>query len=131
MGILRRHRRVPGWLAVLALLSNLLTMALLAPAAAAGARAHVDEILGPLVLCTADGAKTAVPDGGGSGGRTPSDHCRACLTVAPYALAVAIVLTAIDFPKPPAARPAVLQSRSPAAHLARGGIRSRAPPLPA
>lgn len=125
MGLLRRHRRVPGWLAIFALLSNVLAMALLAPAAAAPL---VDDILGPLVICTADGAKTSLPHDGGSGGQTPSNHCPACLTVAPYALAVAIVLTAIVFPQPHAAKPTRLQSRSPAVQLALGGVRSRAPP---
>jgi Protein of unknown function (DUF2946) len=121
----RRHKRVLGWLAIIALLSNVLTAGLLAPSMAA---APVDDVLGPLVICTADGAKM-VPGNGGSGRHAPSDHCPDCVTVKPFAFAVAVVETAIAFPPQSVARPARVESRSPAVHVSLGGIRSRAPPL--
>jgi hypothetical protein len=125
---LRRHRRGLGWFAAIALLGNMLVAALLVPSMAA---ALVDDVLGPMVICTADGAKGAPEGGSGSGGHTPSNHCPACVTVAQFALAVATILTAIAFPLPPAARPIRLPSHSLALHLSLGGIHSRAPPLSA
>ena len=125
---LRRHKRVLGWLAAIALLGNMLVAALLVPSMAT---ALVDDVLGPIVICTADGAKGAPEGGSGSGGHAPSNHCPACVTVAQFALVVAIVLTAVVFPLLPAARPARLQACSLALHLSLGGIRSRAPPLSA
>ena len=97
----------------------------LAPATTASL---LDDVLGPLVICTADGAQAA-PGHGGSGGHAPANHCPACVTVAQFVLAVAIILTAIAFSLPPAARPTRLQLRSPAVHVSLGGVRSRAPPL--
>jgi hypothetical protein len=121
----RRHRRVLSWIAIVALLSNVLAAGSLVPSMAASL---VDDVLGPFVICTADGAKTA-PGNGGSGRHAPSDHCPACLTVKQFVLAVALALTAIAFPLPLVARPVRLQSRSPAVHVSLGAVRSRAPPL--
>jgi len=121
----RRHKRVLGWIAIVALVSNVLAAGLFAPSIAASS---VDDLLGPLVICTADGAKVA-PGNGGSGRHAPSDHCPDCVTVKPFAFAVALAETAIAFPPQPAARLARLPSRSPAVHVSLGGIRSRAPPL--
>ena len=121
----RRHKRAWAWLAIIALLSN--ALATLSPAPLPGA-SLVDDVLGPLVICTADGAKEN-PDHGGSGRHAPSDHCPACVPVKPLVLAVAVILTGFDFPPSPPSRPARLQSRSPAIHVSLGGVRSRAPPL--
>ena len=121
----RRHKRVLGWIAIVALVSNVLAAGLLAPSIAAS---PVDDLLGPLVICTADGAKM-VPGNGGSRRHNPSDHCPDCVTVKPFAFAAALADTAIAFPLQPAARLVRLPSRSPAVHVSLGGIRSRAPPL--
>jgi hypothetical protein len=117
---------VLSWLAAIALLGNALAMTVLVPSTAV---ALLDDILGPVVLCTADGAKT-VP-GGGSGGHAPSQHCPACVTTAQFVFAVVLVLSAIAFPVLSTQRPAPLQSCASALHLGRGGIRPRAPPLSA
>jgi hypothetical protein len=114
-----------GWLAAVALLSNMLAMAFLAPSTAV---ALVDDALGPVIICTADGAKTAPGEGGG---HSSSQHCPACTLLAPFAHAVAIAVTAANFPPPLSARPALQLPPSPAVHLSLGGIRSRAPPLSA
>ena len=89
----RRHKRILGWIAIIALLSNVLASPSLVPSMAASL---VDDVLGPLVICTADGAQAA-PGHGGSGGHAPANHCPACVTVAQFVLAVAIILTAIAF----------------------------------
>jgi hypothetical protein len=115
---------VLSWLAAIALLGNALAMAFLVPVTAV---ALVDDILGPIVLCTADGAKT-VP-GHGSGGNAPSNHCPACVTTAQFVLAVVLVVSPVAFPALSAQGPLPRQPRALALHLGRGGIRPRAPPL--
>jgi hypothetical protein len=128
MGRLRRHKPVLSWFAAIALLGNALAMAFLVPVTAA---ALVDDILGPVVLCTADGAKTVPGGGSGSGGHAPSNHCPACVTTAQFVLAVILVLSAVAFPLLSTQGPLLRQARALALHLGRGGIRPRAPPLSA
>jgi hypothetical protein len=125
MGRLRRQKRVVSWLATIALLSNMLAMAFLAPSTTV---AFVDDALGPMIICTADGAKTAPGEGGG---HPHSQHCPACTLLAPFALAVAFAAAPAIFPPPPSSRLAILQSSARAVHLSLGGNRSRAPPLSA
>jgi hypothetical protein len=131
----RRERpRVMGWLGIVAVLGNLLASVLcMAPVKAV---APVDDLIGPLVLCTEHGMQV-VPGNdapGGSGGEGQGDgkssHCTACTLLAGLALLVAFVFAAIAFP----ARvviPFKSAARTLADHLSLGGIRSRAPPLPA
>jgi hypothetical protein len=113
---------------VLALLANVLAGAVYAPAKILPL---LDDLLGPLVICTAEGAKTAPAGGGGSDPHGAAQHCTACVLVAQVALAVAIIQTAIVFPTPVAVRLAPLELRAPARYLSLGGIGSRAPPLSA
>jgi len=134
----RRERpRVMSWLGVVAVLGNLLASALcMAPAKAV---ASVDDLLGPLVLCTEHGLQVVpgndAPGGSGGdqrdgGGDGKSSHCTACTLLVGLALLVALVFAAIAFP----ARlvlPFRSSARTLADHLSLGGIRSRAPPLPA
>ena len=121
-----------GWLGIVAILSNLLASVLcMAPAKAV---APVDDLIGPLVLCTEHGPQ-AVPGndapggtGGGDQGDGKSSHCTACTLLAGLALLTAFVFAAIAFP----ARvflPFKSSARTLADHLSLGGIRSRAPPL--
>jgi DUF2946 family protein len=132
----RRERpRVMGWLGIIAVLGNLLASVLcMAPAKAV---APVDDLIGQLVLCTEHGPQT-VPGNdtpGGSGGERQGDdskssHCTACTLLAGVALLTAFLFAAIAFP----ARvllPFRSAARTLADHLSLGGIRSRAPPLPA
>jgi hypothetical protein len=130
----RGHRRVMGWLGVVAVLGNLLAgVVCMMPAKAAGL---VDDILGPLVMCTEHGPQT-VPDStanpGGNGKGQPdakSSHCTACTLLAGLALAVALVFALLAFPER-IFRAFASRARTLADHLSLGGIRSRAPPLPA
>ena len=101
--------------------------------APARAVAAVDDILGPLVLCTEHGPQ-AVPgnDVSGSGQNKrdgKSGHCSACALLAGLALAFVLLVAPIAFPEP-IFRPFPSRARTLADHLGLGGVRSRAPPLP-
>jgi hypothetical protein len=119
-----------GWLGIVAVLGNLLTSVLcMAPA---GAVAPVDDLIGPLVLCTEHGPQTVpdtgAPGGGGDQGDGKSSHCTACTLLAGLALLAAFAYAAIAFPAR-VVLPVKSSARTLADHLALGGIRSRAPPL--
>jgi hypothetical protein len=122
----RRHKFGLGILGVIAILSNVLAGALCHMPKAAGL---VDDILGPLVICTADGA-SAVPHGGS--GPEPdkrADQCATCTLLAGFALLVTLVFAAVAFPAWSVAYRLRTGVRTLADHLSLGGIRSRAPPL--
>jgi hypothetical protein len=126
MRALRRQKRLLSWLAGLALLGNVLAMAFIVrPVTVASV---LDDVLGPVILCTADGAKALAPGGPGPLGHAPGGHCPACVSLAQFALAVAVVLTALAFPLLPAPAPAPVWRRPPALRLRLGGISARAPP---
>jgi hypothetical protein len=137
MRSLREHKRVTGWLGIVAVLGNLLASVLcMAPAKAL---APVDDLLGPLVLCTEHGPQpipgaapgTAVPSNGGQDQHDgKSSHCTACTLLAGLAMAIALVFARVAFPAR-IFRPFPASARTLADHLSLGGIRSRAPPLPA
>jgi hypothetical protein len=127
----REHPRVMGWLGVVAVLGNLLASVLcVVPVKSV---APVDDLIGPLVLCTEHGPQTvpgtdATGGSGGNQGDARSSHCTACTLLAGLTLLVAFVFAAVAFP----ARivlPFKSSARTLADHLALGGIRSRAPPL--
>jgi hypothetical protein len=126
----RKRSCVMGWLGVVAVLGNLLASVLcMAPAKAF---VPVDDLLGPLVICTEHGPQ-AVPDGavpGGGEGRRDgkSIHCTACTLLAGLALAITLVFAAVVFPVR-VFYPFQSAARTLADHLGLGGIRSRAPPL--
>jgi hypothetical protein len=126
---LRQHRRLLGWLSATLLLGHVLAAALLAPSRA---MTLVDDLLGTLVICTADGAKV-VSHGDGPGGHFPADHspanhCPACITAAQVALAAIIVLSLFAFPLLPVPALPLRHARVAAVRLSLGGIGSRAPP---
>jgi Protein of unknown function (DUF2946) len=127
----RRERpRVMGWLGVVAVLGNLLASVLcVAPAKAI---APIDDLIGPLVLCTEHGPQAVpgnnAPGGGGDQGDGKSSHCTACTLLAGLALLAAFVFAAIAFPVR-IFLPVKSAARTLADHLSLGGIRSRAPPL--
>ncbi len=124
----RRERpRVMVWLGMVAVLCNILASVLhMAPAKAIGS---VDDILGPLVLCTEHGPQ-AVPGGSGGEQRDGSGHCAACVLLAGTAILVALLFVAVAFPVR-IVLPFKSSARTLADHLSLGGIRSRAPPLSA
>jgi hypothetical protein len=119
---LRRRRFVWAWIAIVALLGHAVLSFAPKPTA------RVDSVLGPLVICTADGAKV-VPGGGGPDAPGPCNHCPACVPLAHFALAVIDSdPVAITFPMPAAPRPRQSGANPLAVHLIHGAIYSRGPP---
>jgi Protein of unknown function (DUF2946) len=130
MGSVRRHRRLFGVLAILALVANVVAGALChMPKRAA---TLVDDILGPLSLCTSDGSGTIQHDGSAPDqSRKTHGSCTICTLFKAFAVAVALAFGTIVFPLFGAPVPQSAGVRTLAQHLSLGAIRSRAPPLPA
>jgi hypothetical protein len=119
----RRFRAAVAWLAVVALLGNVLGA--FAPAKAAQV---VDDILGPMIICTADGAQPLHHDGPPAGHDQSGFHCSSCVLIKSPALAAEIAIQ--TFPRPP--RSTCVSSDAPNAgafRLSLGGIGCRAPPF--
>jgi len=92
----RLHERVTGWLGVVAVLSNVLASVLcLAPAKAI---APIDDILGPLDLCTDHGPAPVLGDTGSDQRDGKSKPCTACTLLAGLALLVGLIFATIAFP---------------------------------
>jgi hypothetical protein len=127
MGVNRHRRRLAAWLGAVALLINVLAGAIALPAKMA---LPADGLLGTLVICTADGART-LPGADDAPQHSSTEHCAACVLVAQHALAVAFFLGVVAFPAPDAARQPTTVTRAPSPTLSLGGIGSRAPPLSA
>ena len=127
----RNGRRLLSWLGVVAVLSNVLAGALCHVATPAQASAvPVDDVLGVVALCTAHGAEVQQPaENPGTGGKL--GHCATCTLLAGFALVVALAFAAVTFPSTVVFYQLRLGARTLADHLSLGGIRSRAPPLPA
>jgi hypothetical protein len=123
MRCVRRHGRVVAWLAIIALLSNAAAFAIFSTRTAA-----VDHGLGPLVICTADGAMT-VPDDGPQ--NRQADHCPACRLVTPFILAMPAMEFAIAVSGLAGARPELTPAGQPVPRFRPSANRSRAPPLSA
>jgi|SRR5690606_17339444 len=129
MGRGRIASAATGWLGIVAVLGNVLAVA--AGYVPAKAASIVDPVLGPVVICTAHGPQTLPADGDPGSSGSDASHCGACaVPVAVVSAAVALAVAAVPFPTPVFPR---LRSsaRTLADHIALGGIRSRAPPLPA
>jgi len=125
---IRNKRHWLSWIAAIAVLSNVLAGALChAPARAAGA---IDDIFGAHLICTVGATHTQTP-GGSQDPDGESTHCAACTLLAGFALIVALAFAAIVFPSTFIFHPLRFDIRTLADHLSLGGIRSRAPPLPA
>ncbi len=128
MGSVRRHRRLFGVLAILALVANVVAGALChMPARTA---TIVDDILGPLSICTSHGDGTLQHDGS-TPDRKSEGSCTICTLLKAFAVAVALAFGTIVFPIFGAPAPQSPGVRTLAQHLSLGAIRSRAPPLPA
>ena len=129
---LRRHNLVAAIIGCLALAANLAAlMSTCLHGAKPSPAAVYDEVLGSLTICSAEGA--VVGDGSdGDDHKNASRHCcHACTLLAAAILLVAAALLALAdlvvrlSPLRPAA------TRLAAVLLGPGGIRSRAPPVPA
>jgi hypothetical protein len=124
VGTFRKNGRVIGWLALVAMLGNVLLA--FAPARAA----HLgDDTQVPVMICTPDGMQTLAREGNGPEPEYPSrSHCPSCTLVKCFVLAFP--------PLPPEILPppqSVLHFNSSptlgaVSRLKLGGIGSRAPP---
>ncbi len=129
MGVVRRHRRLFGVLAILALVANVVAGALChMPARTA---TIVDDILGPLSICASDGSGTLQHGSAPDQDRKTDGSCTICTLLKAFAVAVALAFGTIVFPIFGAPTPQSAGVRTLAQHLSLGAIRSRAPPLPA
>jgi hypothetical protein len=121
MSYLRCSKRSWAWLAIIALVAHALVSA--APTGVSRA----DNILGPLVICTADGAK--VTQGDGAPNRVPAAaHCLACMPPVQLMLATDLVALPVAFPPIRATPFEATRTIAVAVHLITGGIHSRGPP---
>jgi hypothetical protein len=93
----RRHGRLVAWFAIIALLSNAAAFASLPIRTAV-----VDPSLGPLIICTSNGAVTVPGDGSSD---RQGDHCPACRLVTPFMLAAPVPELAIAVPSLAGVRP--------------------------
>jgi hypothetical protein len=121
----RKHRRAITWVALVAIMGNVLFA--FAPAKAAQ---NSDAVLGPLLMCTADGLHRPVDDGQTpEPGRPNGPHCPNCTLVKSFVFVLGVL--AEEFPLPPqgALHLKCYGAQSAAAHpLSLGGVGSRAPP---
>lgn len=91
----------------------------------------VDDVLGPLTICTSDGAVTADTSGEQSHSKSGVHHCQSCTLIGVTALLLAAVMLALAPLVVPLGQLRPAPSRIVAIVLGPGGIRSRAPPTPA
>ena len=115
----RRRRRACAMLGGVGLLCNAVATFVLCASSAADAFASA-------VICTATGAKSAPADPN-SKPQLATDHCPVC-TVAQFVLTASVAATATPALPGAGVVGAFANASQPTLHLARGGIRSRAPP---
>jgi hypothetical protein len=125
----RTRSRWLSWLAVIAVLGNVLAGAL--GHAPAWGGAGVDDPVAAHLLCTGGAPAQPGAPGGGEDSEGKTAHCALCTLLAGFALAVALAFAAIAFPSGGPFHPLRFDLTTLAHQLSRGGIRSRAPPLPA
>lgn len=128
----RHNRRIIGWLAVLACLARLVLAVICHPLAAGPAGLAADMGLGEIVICTSHGAST--PIGGGeepAPGSSDPGHCQACALVQVMTLAGLLAIALVLLLRGKLISWSWCGQHLLPDHLRRGGVQSRAPPLPA
>jgi hypothetical protein len=130
MGEFRRHRAWIAWVAIIAVLSNVVGAFAFSNFAQPGASDYPVDLLGPLVICTGHGLQAA-PSDDGKAPEAPGKHCPMCLTPSVFALIIALVAAALLAPLSVERRFAPHLCATFADGLRRSGLGSRAPPLPA
>jgi hypothetical protein len=115
-------------LAALALLVNLAAGALCHAPSRAAAPGLVDDVLGVLTICTADGSGNIVHGGMQDPSGQSQGSCTVCTLLKVLAFAVALAFAAVVFPIRIAPVPVLQRVHTLAEHLSLGAIRSRAPP---
>jgi hypothetical protein len=130
MGGLRRHRTLIGWVAVLALLGNVVGGLFCSASAKAGPFDYPADLAGAFVICSEHGAQLPAPAGNDEP-KAPNKPCPLCLAAAAAALVLAFAAAWSLVPLP-TSRPLAFDF-TPALRdaLRRAGLGSRAPPLSA
>jgi Protein of unknown function (DUF2946) len=126
MGRIRTNRRRLVWLAIVAILGNVVVFA----SRHAPVESAIEDMFGAHLNCTADGGGVPTPGDRRDGDDKPG-HCAACTLLAGFALVVALAFAGVAFASVSLFRPLGFDLGTLAEHLSLGGIRSRAPPLPA
>jgi hypothetical protein len=126
MGAVRRHSRLAAWLAIVALVGNVLAAAFCHPPAKQAPLDYPADLLGTFVVCS--GAHEAADDG--KTPDPPTKPCQICIVVAALNLVIALAIVALLFPATTGRWSAVSCTATFADLLRRAGL-SRAPPLPA
>src|SRR5262245_8318129 len=86
MGAVVWHRRGFAWLALIALLSNVIAASYCHPRNAPKAQV-VDEVLGVLVICAAHAGDVSSSDGDGTDKDPQPNHCTMCTVLVSLSLA--------------------------------------------
>ncbi len=94
MGELRRHKALLGWVATVALIGNIIASAFCCSPSQSADSPMFGGAFGKVVICTADGVKTFLPDGTGDHDipGTSKAHCTLCVLAAGFALIFAAAL---------------------------------------
>jgi len=130
MGGLRRHRTLIGWIAVVALVGNVVGGLFCSASAKAGPFDFPPDLAAAFVICSEHGAQLPAPAGDDEP-KAPNKPCPLCLAAAAAALGVACAAAWSRAPLPTSG--AVAFDFTPALRdaLRRAGLGSRAPPLSA
>jgi hypothetical protein len=125
MGAIRQQRTLIAWIAIVALLGNVVA-GLFCASTGPVAVDDPSSLLG--VLCTSHGEDTAPNDGGMQ--PPPTKPCQICITVASFVLVYALVALALLMPLPVSLRNAFPSLPPLLSAIRSGALGSRAPPLP-
>jgi hypothetical protein len=128
MGGLRRHRTLIGWIAVVALLGNVVAGAFCSMPAKAGPLDYPPDLAGAFVICSEHGSQMPAPAGDDEP-TAPGKLCPLCLAAAAAALVLAFAFLSSLLPLP--TNGVIAFDFTPALRdaLRRAGLGSRAPPL--
>lgn len=129
MGELRHRRGLIAWIAVIALLGNVVAGFFSPTLALRSASDYPVDLLGPLVICTDHGTQIAPDDG--KPPEAPGKHCPMCLAAAVVAFLVALATAVLLAPLTAGRRVSFHYCATLMERLRPGGLGSRAPPLPA
>ena len=131
MGGLRRHRTLIGWIAVVALLGNVVGGLFCSASAKAGPFDYPPDLAAAFVICTEHGAQAPAAAAGDDEPKAPGKPCPLCLAAAAVALVLTFAAAWSLIPLP--ANGAIAFDFVPALAdaLRRAGLGSRAPPLSA
>lgn len=128
MGAFRRYRKRMAWLALVALLGNVLAALVCPLPFKAQASDYPADLLGPLIICSQTGADRVEHD---KAPDHPNKPCQLCIVAAGVHHALAPTAPSLDLPATLGRGIASIEPDSFVAPLHRAGLGSRGPPLQA